>query len=258
MKQIKQSVVVLVAILLSSSAAFAIPVLQLGIAGGSYDDSPGVETIIAPGNIFKLYAYLNPNVKNKLGDTYYLSMAVSPQYGPAGGDLGSFLFNGSPINVTGDMFYGVPPLEATLASGDDPTAVDGADDPGDLPGHGLFPTYFAERSFTFLTTPESALFNTQDASSDFGTSGPRPGTGMYYQEFDIDVTNLDPGYVIHFDLYNAELKGKKLPLTDLDITQFAPFSHDAQSTPSTSVPEPTSLLLLGAGLAAMGLFRRLH
>jgi len=36
----------------------------------------------------------------------------------------------------------------------------------------------------------------------------------------------------------------------MDIDKFAPFSHDAQSLPG-AVPEPTSLLLLGTGVAGL-------
>ncbi|HAS18026.1 MAG TPA: hypothetical protein DCR39_09160, partial [Nitrospiraceae bacterium] len=39
---------------------------------------------------------------------------------------------------------------------------------------------------------------------------------------------------------------------DCDITQFAPFSHDAESK---KVPEPSTLILLGTGLVALSLWR---
>jgi hypothetical protein len=239
LKKSLQLLMVLALVALFSSPGFAYPTLQLGIGNGTYDDPS--DTIFAPGKIFTLYAFLIPNAKNLVGDTYYLSMAVSPAYGPSGGNLGSFLLNGNTIDVTADMTYGIPPLEETLATAD----------PGDLAPHGIFPTYFAENSFTYILTPQTAKFNTQDHP----TWGPQTGSGMYYQQFTVDTTNLAPGYVIHFDLYNSAIKGQS---TDLDITQFAPFSHDAQSMPNTTpVPEPTSLLLLGVGMAAVGLYRRL-
>jgi len=53
-------------------------------------------------------------------------------------------------------------------------------------------------------------------------------------------------------LYNTEL-GKES--SDIDVNQFAPFSHDAQSS---KVPEPTTMLLLGLGLVGLaGVGRRI-
>ncbi len=218
--------------------AHAVPTLQLGIQGGSYDLAS--ETIFSAGPSFALYALLKPNGSNTLGDTYYLSMAVTPQV-LVPTDLGSFTVNGSTFNVTTDMVLGTPPIDA-FSSGHDA---------GDLPAHGVFPTYFAEIEFSFSAANQSGIFNTQDNPS----WGPQAGSGMYYSLFNIDTSNLGGGYEIHFDLYNTKLctsgSGQCAGDTDTDVTKFAPFSHDAQSFTSP-VPEPGIYAMLGIGLGLMG------
>jgi hypothetical protein len=71
---------------------------------------------------------------------------------------------------------------------------------------------------------------------------------MYYKVFDVDVSGLKPGYLIHFDLYNT----KVVEGGDIDVSEFAPFSHDAESR--SRVPEPSTLLLLGGGLLSLAVF----
>lgn len=235
---------------LPARPSHAIPTLQLDTANGWYDDT--TDTIMSPGKVFTLYAYLIPDSKNLLSDRYYVSMAVEPMI-ESSATLGSFNFNeaapgssSNTIDVTTDMVYGVPPIENIVS-------LQGWDT-GDLPKHGMFPTYFYEYEFGFNDLYRINAYNTQDrAISDGLISLTYDGAGatMYYAAFNVDTTNLSNDYVIHFDLYNTALKKGG----DIDVTQFAPFSHDAQST-NVSVPEPSLALLLGSGFTGLWLWRR--
>jgi len=213
--------------------ASAIPALQLDIKGGTYDTA--TQTIFASSNTFELYAY-GWTSKVNVSDTFYVSMALLPATS-APGNYGSFKVNGTTIDVTADMFYGTPPLEANLNH-----------DPGDLSGHSVFPTYFYEQSFQFSAANQSGVYNTQN----FAGLGNQPGTGMYYKKFDIDVSGLNPGLGIHFDLYNEKL----LSGGDVDVNKFAPYSHDAQGMVTSPIPEPETYALLLAGLAFIGFMAR--
>jgi hypothetical protein len=231
--------------LLAAPAAKAIPTLQLGVSGGVYDSN--TQTVMATSDQFTLYAYLIPSSGATLEDDYKLSIAIVPAVNAAQ-DLGSFVFEGETINVTGDMSYGTPPLEAILAQ-----------DPGDLPSHGIYPTYFAEFGFRFNAGDRTAAFNTADSPS----ATPDGGTGMYFHAFTIDTSLLAQGYAIHFDLYDTKL-GRPLPdgTIDIDVNKFAPFSHDAQSlslhTPPGAVPEPTHIVMMALGLAGALAGRRVR
>ena len=129
------------------------------------------------------------------------------------------------------MHYGVPPLEEALGF-----------DAGDLGRHGIFETYFVEFQFQF-GNDQIDPYNTKERAM-LGGSIPSSGSGMYYKVFHVDVSGLKPGYLIHFDLYNKVFEG------DIDVLEFAPFSHDAESR----VPEPSTLLLLGGGLLSLAVF----
>lgn len=229
-------------IILNAGHALAIPTLQLDIAGGTYDYS--TQTIVANSETFTLFAYLIPDSYNKLSDTYFVSAAVKPKLGPTDSAQGSFTFNGTNVNVTDDMTYGVPPLEAI-------SSLQGWDK-GDLPTHGIYPTFFSEFGFKFSEDDRIRQYNTQDRAKSGGAIdlahyiGER---GMYYVAFNVNVTNINTPYVLHFDLYNTILKCGG----DIDITQFAPFSHDAESR---QVPEPSTFILLGAGLVMVLLLSR--
>lgn len=246
------------ALLAISGLATAVPTLQLGIDGGTYDSS--TQTIISSGPSFTLYAFMN---SLSLTDDYFISASIVPAVSTAT-NLGSFTFDGKTINVTAGMAYGAPPLDATYGALY-----------GDLQPHSIFPTYFSEFGFKFnagdIATFDTA--NTQDNPSlanlnlnAFGPVARNGNNGLYYAAFAVDVSNLDDGSALHFDLYNTDVrncKGKEACTTVASRDDFAPFSHDAQSggsggTGPSSIPEPNSmaLVLLGLGLLGAGFVAR--
>ena len=238
----------------AATRAEAIPLLQLDMKGGVYD--PVTETIVAPGGSFELYTILTPQtgataaeIAALLADTYYVSVAISPQLTTAA-NLGSITFGQTgqtptTVNVTSDMTLGVPPLEQFLS-------LQGQD-PGDLAKHGVYPTYYAQFEVHFTAANTTLAYNTQ--TSPGGLTPSSSGTA-YYASFSGDSSLLSAGYNLHFDLYSTQLLncGKAgFPLCkDVDINKFAPFSHDAATQ---QVPEPSSALFAALGLAAAGFAR---
>ena len=229
------AVVVLAVLTLGVGTASAIPSLQLDIAGGHYVGGTD-QTIYSAGDVFTLYALLIPDSSAMLGRTYYLSTALVPATN-TGGSFGSYVFDAATIDVTSGMVYGNPPVESNLAH-----------DGQDLSTHDIFPTYFRETPFTFLDGQQTTAYNTQDNPGADFTSG----TGMYWIAFTLDLTNLAPGYALHFDLYDEDVRSNG----DIDRDDFAPFSHDAQGRRTQQVPEPATVFLLGAGLIGLGLLMR--
>jgi hypothetical protein len=253
MRTVAKALLVITIFLGSATQAMALPMLQLGIAGGVYD--PVTETIVATSDPFVVTAILTPKNNAKpadiaalLADTYYLSVALTPQIGPVNSSLGSFSVNGTSYNATSGMTYGVPPMESVFGLM--------PHDPGDLAQHGLYPTFFVEQAFQFTSAQKTIGYNT--ASAPGGLTPSASGTS-YYVSFTVDSRLLDPAYQLHFDLYNSSVvtckkSGNCVP-GDIDIDDFAPFSHDAQGGTRRQVPEPTtwSSLMIGLGVAAGGL-----
>lgn len=229
------------ALVLSFGQAHAVPKLQLDIGGGGYDF--GTETVVTSSSVFTLYALLRPRGRVNINSTFYISIALTPKVS-APASYGSLDFDGTTINATSDMVYGTPPLEEGLAEHDG----------GDLGKHGIYDTYFKEYAFKFDASNRIRAYNTQDraiSGAPIDLTYASRGKTLYYAAFNVDISSLDPSVRPHFDLYTTYTRygrGGK----DIDILKFAPFSHDAEAV---SVPEPSTAVLLLAGVTALWLFR---
>jgi hypothetical protein len=162
---------------------------------------------------------MKPSKQTSLADTYSISMALFTQISsPSSTNLGSFTFADQNINVAEDMVFGNP----------------------GIPSHGIFDTYYALTQFQFDPANQVGIYDTQENPGQFGSF--LSGTGLYYAAFAVDTTDLSDTVSIHFDLFNSKTH--------------APFSHDAESDPPNSVPEPASFVLLGLGIMGLAVIGR--
>jgi hypothetical protein len=232
--------------LTSVAPTWAVPMLQLDASPSIY--LAGEETVQATANPFTLYALGDTSSsKFSLSSYYYVAVAVINKSGApmtfgslSSSSLGSFKIDSTTYHLS-DLFFGTPPIENAL--------LQQPKDAGDLPTHGVFPTYFTELKFKFNTANTAISYNTADHPG-----GPTAGAGsLLYEDFNVDVSGLGDDYLLHFDLYNEALKNG-----DTDVDNFAPFSHDAVSGGSTTnVPDAsTTVALLGLSLLGMAGFRQ--
>jgi hypothetical protein len=206
---------------------WAVPYLQLDIAGGVYD--PVTQTTLATDDLFSLLALIDSSSTSyTAGGTYYLSAAITPKTPVSQStSFGSFTINGVTYSLNSGMQWGNPPVDATMKN-------------EDLASHGIYNTHYAEVSFTLDPSKTATSYNVQDNPGGLVTDA---NGALIFEDFDVDVAGLLDGYEVHFDLYTV-ISGETVM-----VDQFAPFSHDAQSGGSRQVPDGGAT----AGLLAFGL-----
>ncbi|OGC90874.1 MAG: hypothetical protein A2W25_13170 [candidate division Zixibacteria bacterium RBG_16_53_22] len=224
--------IVIIAILVTATSAFAVPAIQLFISGATYDWSE--QSWIVTGNSFDLYVVSANNIKQDV----MVSMALAPTDQPGNADIN---FAGDEVGLS-DWRYGYAPIDNAW------WRWNGGED---LPRHGIYPTWFTE-----INTGDYGLSsNVGDVQPDsFGNYwNPATGSGGAPAGGEVKMFHVETNGIysfLHFDAYTLNADGS--------INQFAPFSHDAESIPS-SVPEPGTIALMGTGLFGMavaGLRRR--
>lgn len=242
-----------VALLVSAGAANALPALQLGPGSGgtwSYDTSD--QTWDTSDSSFTLNAYANcldslASPCNQNGDYAWDAAGSVDQYAylvvasvPDVGNTDAFDVSISNDSLSLSMVasgYGAPPLQ----------------DPNSLASHGIFDTYFEVYEFQF----NGSIGVIQDTQP--GQTGSGDG---YTEALEISVNSLLDGVSgVHFDLFTVQGARYDPSSTTSDrqlVNAFAPFSHDAESCCSTSVPEPGTLILLGLGLFGLSRARKYH
>ena len=220
----KKFVVLSLFVFLMASAAQAVPVLQLYIDGATYDDA--TETWVTSASSFDLYvigkSLIDPN-------DVILSMALEGTADLPEAPDAAIGIDG----VTYDYWVnGYAPM----------ATYDTWDNSGDLPPHGIYPTWFTEFGLTSFGT--AGLIS--DVNGDqgwFPTSGyASTGTDGWFQSYHIDISGE---YAVHFDAFT---------LIDGEFGDKAPFSHTAGG----QIPEPATMLLFGIGLAGAGVVRKLR
>ncbi|MGH7279290.1 MAG: choice-of-anchor N protein [Candidatus Rokuibacteriota bacterium] len=244
--------IVAVALLLASAlapqAAVALPTLQLHIEGSTYD--PVSETWAITASDFTLWAIGDI----KLGDIHDVTLTISFSTGETGTiTLTPTVADPALLPAADPSTPGAPVLVAAPMSAASPSGgcVATTDTAGripcmgsgrHLPGHGEFggPTEWQQFDLGDFTLADTPIGDWTDSVPDPASGDDFPAMGQI-NAYDVSVTGFT---ALHFDLFGDLIR----PNPGVRSV-FAPFSHDAQTTPNGSVPMPPSLLLL-VGAAA--------
>jgi len=214
----KKVLFLIVAVLLVSSSAIAVPSLQLYIDDPDAWYDYGTDTWMTSSSDFDLWVIASGLDKTNNGTIHHISLVAALGHGidPSSGSLFITPEGGSAIEYTGgDFTMGTPPI----------------------PAHGIYPTYYHDLWVADRTPEDESLWEeVQD-----WIPGGDGGSNLYGYVYKFGVsTTFD---AVHFDAYG---------FYDRNKTVFAPFSHDAEY----AIPEPTSMALFGIGLLGGMVYRR--
>ncbi|WP_136526843.1 choice-of-anchor N protein [Geomonas ferrireducens] len=218
------------AALMFSTSAFAEPVLQLYIPGATYDST---ETWVTTSSSFTLWV-LGWGNKEPITNVF-LSAAFKT------GETGTITL--TPTTAAPPVIDPSTPSAPTVGPsgvGTQPVLGDGSL----LPSHGIYGDGTSWVSFGLgdFTLTDSMIGDFSVVAPDLSTLS-TPGQINAYT---VDITGYASG--VHFDAYDHILSGNHVSYL------FAPFSHDAEGGGNPPVPEPGTIVLLGAGFLGLAIY----
>lgn len=236
-------------LVLGTSSAFAVPVLQLYVEGATYNQEHESWVFDAiEGDPIRVWVIGNVDGPGGMGTISEVKLSIVYE-DPVPGDGGSnvqFELNPSTTGgyggFTDPSMSDMPSLSQINENGDLPELYDGSKL---LPSHGVYgPGFewqeFALGDFDLIDSPIA------DFIDSFPTAGgvPQGQISVYELLVTGNVTNL------HLDAYNhVQAKNHAKAV-------FAPFSHDAGTGINHRVPEPAVVVLLASGLLGLGILGR--
>lgn len=227
----KKVALLLGVLVLTCGVAQAVPSLQLYIDGGTYDAV--TETWVASSAPFTLFAAGSKKPNCTIIDEVLLYISVSQADYNTAGAITIMGAIGEPANVLA--------VNELLGSGGTPPDANSPGTPPDLSPHGIFPAYYWA-----VSLPDLLVGSAGETVPDY-----QPGeTGFADGDIQRYIVSVSGFETVHFDLTGRSFLPNGKPKIN-----FAPYSHDAEYGDG-KVPEPSTLLLLGMGIAVVVPMRR--